>query len=257
MNDYSLTKGSLGSNKSLLESQGTRGDLRTKTGSNDLAEAPTDISNHPRPWTKLPRKRRTKLAIMGLGRELLETGDPRYRQCMELADKYRKARTKELATIHGFVSSGTSALLATASLALAASRFLYEKAAEGGQVDLMSKAAKMADSARQAELAAWELAAREGMVKKKIDAANISAPWVITDGKAKPGRKTNAERQRIDALPRLPERPVITIDAVLSEPLGKENPDDQEAVDGSSVREGPGNGEPLPWSVPEVSDDAV
>lgn len=257
MKDVTLTRAPSGAPASLLESQGTRGDIRVKTGSDELADGPTDVSAHPRPWTKLPRKRRTKLAIMGLGRELLEAGDPRYRQCMELADKYRKARTRELAAIHGYVSSGVSALLATGSLALAASRFLYEKAAESGEVDLMRKAAAMADSARQAELAAWELAAREGMVKKKLDANLVSAPWVVTDGKARPGRKTNAERLQADSLPRLPAKPVITIDAVLQEPLGKEAEADEKALDPSPVRGGDGHGEPLPWVTSDVPGDAV
>lgn len=257
MTDATLTKGSHGANRSLLESQGTRGDMKARTRPERLEDGPTDVSNHPRPWTKLPRKRRTKLAIMGLGSDLLAKGDPRYRQCMELADKYRRARTKELAAIHGYVSSGVSALLATGSLALAASRFLYEKAAESGEVDLMRKAAAMADSARQAELAAWELAAREGMVKKKLDANLVAAPWVITDGKARPGRKTNAERLQQDSLPRLPPKPVITIDAVLQEPLSKAASDDTPAVESGPVSSGREDAEPLPWVAPEVPGDAV
>ncbi len=225
--------------KSLLESQGPRGDYAAKNRPASLMEPAMDLATHPRPWTKLPRKRRTKLAVMGLGREHLEAGDANYKRCMELANKWRKVRTREFADIHGYVSSGASALLASASLALAGSRFLYEKAAASGDADLIRKASALAGDARQAELAAWELAAREGMAKRKLDAANITAPWIVTDGKQKPGRKTNAERQQRDSLPRLPEKPVITVDAVLA--------DVEAAPEASPEPDGPGH----LWEQPE------
>lgn len=199
-----------------LERQGTRGDMAVKVRPDEMSEATQDLSTHPRPWTKLPRNRQTKLAVMGLGKEYLEKGDPRYKRAMELANKYRKARTKELSAIHGFVSSGASALLSTASLALAASRFLYEKAAESGDVDIMRKAATMADSARQAELAAWELAAREGTIKRRMDQAGAAAPWVRTEEKGKPGRKTNRERAEAASIPELPSKREATLEEVLT-----------------------------------------
>jgi len=162
---------------------------------------------HPKPWTRLPRNRRGKLAVMGLSKDILSKGDPRYATALRLANKYRKARSTELAVMHGHVSSGASALLASASLALAASRFLYEKFAETSDRDepnyaLLKQAASLADSARQSELAAWEMSAREGMVKRKLDAQNQGVPWLRdADGdKAKPGRKTNAERSQERAL---------------------------------------------------------
>lgn len=161
------------------------------------------VNQHPRPWTKLPRQRKGKLAMMGLSKAILDKGDPRYATALRLANKYRKARSTELAVMHGHVSSGASALLASASLALAASRFLYEKFAETSDSSepnyaLLKQAAGLADSARMSELAAWEMSAREGLVKRRIDAAGAGVPWLRdADGdKAKPGRKTNAERQQ-------------------------------------------------------------
>lgn len=157
------------------------------------------------------KKRSTKLSIMGISKAILDKGDPKYVRCLTMANRYRKVRARELAELHGHVSSGASALLASGSLALAASRFLYERYAEDGGGDLgvtmLKQAAQLADSARQSELAAWEMSAREGMVKRRLEASTAGMPWLTVhdDGRNKMGRKTNLERKEIDA---------ITVDAV-------------------------------------------
>ncbi len=176
---------------------------------------------HPRPWTKLPRVRKTKIALMGIGKNILDNADPRYKRALLQANSYRRVRAAELATMHGFVSSGASALLATASLALAASRFLYEKVAETGDITLLRQAAALGDSARQSELAAWEMSAREGAAKRKLDAGKVGLPWLLTDGeKKKPGRRTDLERNKasIDVVADVSQRGT-TIDEVLSGPV--------------------------------------
>lgn len=158
---------------------------------------------HPRPWTKLPRNRKTKLAVLGIGKDLLDKGDPRYSRAMSQANKYRKARASELAAMHGYVSAGANALLATASLALAASRFLYEKFTEQpDNFPLLKQASSLADSARQAELAAWEMSAREGMVKRKLDASDGGTPWLRKDEPAalpmgRPKKLDKAEKAEV------------------------------------------------------------
>lgn len=142
--------------------------------------------------------RKTKLAAFGLSPSIIKEGDPEYSACLYQANKYRKTRMKELAQLHGHVSAGAGALLASASLALAASRYLYQRAAQDGNSDDLKQAAKLADSARQSELAAWEMSAKEGVLKRRQDAADAGMPWLLrNDGeeKAKAGRKTNAERQ--------------------------------------------------------------
>ena len=149
---------------------------------------------------RMRKGRATKLSIMGISKTILETGDPRYHACLQMANSYRKVRARELAEMHGHVSSGASALLASGSLALAASRFLYERFAQdgGGElgVAMLKQAAQLADSARQSELAAWEMSAREGLVKRKLEASTAGVPWLaIQDGGAnKSGRKTNEQR---------------------------------------------------------------
>lgn len=145
------------------------------------------------------KARKTKLAVMGLSTDLLDAGDPRYAACIRLANAFRKARTKEMYGYHGHVSSGVSALLAASAMALAASRFCYEVAASaesGIRPDLLSKAAKLSDSARQNELSAWELCARESQVRRRNESNSVSSPWFIgpsgTESK-KPGRKRKLE----------------------------------------------------------------
>jgi len=172
---------------------------------------------HPRPWTKLPRVRKTKISLMGIGRAILDKADPRYKRALLLANSYRKVRAAELATMHGYVSSGASALLSSASLALAASRFLYEKVAEGGDITLLKQAAALGDSARQSELAAWEMSAREGAAKRKLDAGREIAPWLKDETKQKPGRKTNEQRAELAlSAPPTVSQGTITIDEVLN-----------------------------------------
>src|SRR5512139_1360143 len=67
-------------------------------------------------WPK-GRKRRTKLAVLGIPAGALDAGSPTYARCVRLASAYRKTRTRELAVCHGYVSSGASALLASAAMA--------------------------------------------------------------------------------------------------------------------------------------------
>lgn len=163
-----------------------------------LAEGPTGRGGFPK-----GRKRRTKLAVLGIPAGALDSGDPSYARCVRLAAAYRKCRTRELAVVHGYVSSGASALLASAAMALSASRYLYEKAASGGEEtnDLLKTAAKLADSARQNELAAWELCAREAVAKKKATNLNSALPWLLSDEsgnqRMRPGPKKKAEPELI------------------------------------------------------------
>lgn len=170
-----------------------------------LAAGPT---GRKRGWPKGKKRlqtRRTKLAVLGIPSGALDAGDPSYARCVRLASAYRKSRAKELAVSHGYVSSGASALLASAAMALSASRYLYEKAASGGDEmgDILKTAAKLADSARQNELAAWELCAREAVARKKFSAISAGTPWMVEDdsgyAKLKPGPK-----KRSSDLPELP-----------------------------------------------------
>lgn len=162
---------------------------------------PGEMSDPAAPETTLAhgagKGRKTKLAAFGLSPAMVKAGDPRYSASLHQANKYRKMRMKELAQLHGHVSAGVGALLASAALALAASRFLYEATAEEPDNQTLKDASKLADSARQHELAAYELASREGTLKRRVSMATDGMPWMLKengDELAKPGRKTNEER---------------------------------------------------------------
>jgi hypothetical protein len=163
--------------------------------SNDIEEEIRRRSRNPKynPNGGQPKGRRLKLAVMGVPTHVLDKADPMYAQALRDAARYRKYRARELSLAHGYVSAGASSLLTTASLALAASRFLYTKVAETGEIALLKTASQLADSARQNELAAWELAAREGTARKRAAAAEMGVPWLTKDEtKAVGGRPRKA-----------------------------------------------------------------
>jgi hypothetical protein len=110
--------------------------------------------------------RRPKLALLGVP---VDSADPRYALALRRAARYRKRRCAELAAVHGHVSAGASSLIASASLALCASRYLYEVAAETGDPDTLRRASALANDARQGELAAWELASREAKARDPLE----------------------------------------------------------------------------------------
>lgn len=189
--------------KSLIEENGTG---RTPA----IRHRPDELTKNPDPdgaadrlaqgtlgkrrgWPKgKTRIRKTKLAVLGIPSGVLAVGNQDYARCVRLASAYRKARVRELMISHGFVSSGASALLASASLAIASSRYLYEQAAAAGEgmLEILKTAARLADSARQNELAAWELCARESVAKRKAITAEQGLPWVLpVEEQRKPGPK--------------------------------------------------------------------
>jgi hypothetical protein len=79
-----------------------------------------------------------------------------------------------LAQLHGgSVSAGVGAIVESAAQTLAASRFVHLLAAETGDAELFKQAATLASTARQHELAAWELAAREAGARPRPALPNL------------------------------------------------------------------------------------
>jgi hypothetical protein len=106
------------------------------------------------------QNKRVKPGVRGaLG---LDKSDPRYKPFARWGARYGAHRRRELAAVHGGVlSSGVGAIVESAAMAMAASRFVQCLAAEKGDAELFKQASALASTARQHELAAWELAARE------------------------------------------------------------------------------------------------
>lgn len=129
------------------------------------------------------RKQRTALARMGIPKSCQEGVNADYGASIRRAKAWQRVRIREMAKHHGYVSSGVCSLVSSAALALAGSRYMYECASQLTDPkdikDLLYAAAKLADSSRQNELAAWELCARESVSQKKVDAALEGLPWLV------------------------------------------------------------------------------
>lgn len=93
---------------------------------------------------------------------------PDFRPFARWGARYGAHRRRELAAAHGgAISAGVGAIVESAALAMAASRYLDHQARQGGEdaAELFKRAAALGQTARQHELAAWELAAREAAVR--------------------------------------------------------------------------------------------
>lgn len=102
------------------------------------------------------------------------TAHPRWTVYRKQASRYTQRRCRELAVASGgYLGAGPSAMLASAGLALAASRLLYELASIDMDPALFKQAASLADSARQQELTAVGLAEREAAASYEDDATRV------------------------------------------------------------------------------------
>ena len=115
--------------------------------------------------------------LLGL-RELSE--DHPYAGYLRLAREHRDEHSASIATTvgGGQLSPGVSSIIASASLALAASRYLYDLGAEHGDAKLLGQAARLADQSRTSLLTAHELAAREAQARPTKPA---DLPWFTSD----------------------------------------------------------------------------
>ncbi len=104
-----------------------------------------------------------------------------YAGYLRLARQHRAEHGADLASTvgGGQLSPGVVSIVASASLALAASRFLYDLGAEQGDPKLLGQAAQLADKSRTALLTAHELAAREAEARAR--ASQPRWPWLDVD----------------------------------------------------------------------------
>jgi hypothetical protein len=106
----------------------------------------------------------------------LDAKDPTYKRCLAQARRYRRARIRELSLQHGGeVSAGVSAMITSASLDLAMSRYLATRAAMGDKSAIASSS-RLAATARQLELTALEIASREAAGRASHSPPSLPAP---------------------------------------------------------------------------------
>jgi len=102
----------------------------------------------------------------------LEDCSPEFKRFAQWGRRYASHRRAELARAHGGeISAGVGAIVESGALTMAASRFLQWKASQTGDTALFKESSQLAATARQHELAAWELAAREAKARPK------AKPW--------------------------------------------------------------------------------
>jgi hypothetical protein len=89
--------------------------------------------------------------------------------------EWLKARRLEIAQATGAVSHGVGAMLAAAAWGYAGGEFASELAAETGDVELFKVAATLTSTARQTDMACWEMANREAKTRQDRRAP---APWL-------------------------------------------------------------------------------
>ena len=130
---------------------------RDRSGRLRTAAAARAMAQLPRRGAFLPRKLKC---------------DPRFEPHNRRRLDWLRARRTELAASTGGVSHGVGAMLAAAAWQHAAGEFAAELAAEAGDVELFKIAATLSSTARQHDLAAWELACREGQVRQAAQPAS-------------------------------------------------------------------------------------
>lgn len=101
--------------------------------------------------------------------------DPKFEPHNRHRLEWQRARLAELAAAHGAVSRGVGAMISSAAWLYAAGEFAAEKGAAAGDPELFKTAASLTGTARQHELAAWELAAREAQAKPRNALADLDA----------------------------------------------------------------------------------
>jgi hypothetical protein len=91
--------------------------------------------------------------------------DPRFAPHNRRRLAWTRRRRQELVETTGAVSSGVGAYLVSAGWLFAAGEFAAELAAERGDLEAFKVAAQLTQTARQHDLAAWSLAAREAQAR--------------------------------------------------------------------------------------------
>jgi hypothetical protein len=101
---------------------------------------------------------------------------------------FRRAQTSALAANvgGGYCGPGPSSLVASAALQLAWSRYFSDKAAAGGDLDLVMTASRLADASRQNLLAAHELCAKEALARRA--SSPETTPWLTAPADSANGR---------------------------------------------------------------------
>lgn len=146
------------------------------TGRDDRKRVRTTAA--ARAMAKLPRRSRFVPRALAC--------DPRFVAHNRRRLEWQRKRMAELQTAHGGVSHGVGAMLNAAAWLYAGGEFAAERAAESGDIELFKLAAMLTGTARQHELAAWELSAREATTRKPAPGGRTALLDVFNNKKGAP-----------------------------------------------------------------------
>lgn len=119
------------------------------------------------PGVKLAKvKRFSKVNTLGVSKLAVHNFPEEYKSSIHHAEKFLKARLDEYRENFGQISVGVITLLANAALTLGLSRYLHDRAALEGDVQALIKIAGILDKYKNIEFGAYEMAAREAMMRK-------------------------------------------------------------------------------------------
>lgn len=131
-------------------------------------------------------------ALASVGGMPLDAENPAYKRALGWARRYRARRIRELAIQHGGeLSSGVCGMITNSALDMAHSRFLAFEAARTGDAETMSQSSKLAQSSRQQELTALEVASREAAARPRNP--NATPGWMSAISGA--AERAEAEKQ--------------------------------------------------------------
>lgn len=150
------------------------GELKVRTPKAEtLSSVASDASNRAEQLATLPRTgRRPKITSIGITKRSFRLMGPEGRSHFEMATRYYKSRCQSLYTNFGHVSEAVAVMVANSASQNAIARWYKNRAiAEedmGQSGHLIDRAIKYENSARQMELSAWEMCAREAKAYREL-----------------------------------------------------------------------------------------
>lgn len=109
-----------------------------------------------------------KPSLASVGGMPVDAQDAEYKKCLGWARRYRARRVRELTVAHGGeLSAGVCAMLTSSALDMAASRYMTSLGARTSDPAMMVTASRLAQSSRQQELTALDMAEREASARAK------------------------------------------------------------------------------------------
>lgn len=145
----------------------------------DLSSVAHDANKRAEQMAALPRTgRRPKITSIGVTKRSFRMMGPEGRAHFEQATRYHRARCQTLYTNFGHVSESVALLVSNSATQNAIARWYINRGIEDGDDHLVDRGIKYQNAARQMELSAWEMCAREAKAFREVRDRQESIPWV-------------------------------------------------------------------------------